>query len=198
MKRLLLASNNQHKAFEFKEKFKASGLDLELMIPKEISSKEIDVLEDGLTLEDNSEKKAVGFFKAFGITTIADDTGLEITALNGRPGVNSARFSGIHGNDKANREKALYELENKSDRSAQFRTVLCMYDGMKKLFFNGICKGTIIESEKGENGFGYDSIFVPDGFNKTFAQLSSEEKNNISHRAKAIENFTKFLSEIKK
>lgn len=193
MKKILLASNNKHKAEEFKAKFRSLGLEVELLIPREISANDVDIAEDGQTLEENSEKKAVGFFESFNITSLADDTGLEVDALEGRPGVLSARYSGTHGHDQENRTKILNELQNIKNRRARFRTVLCLYNGKDSLRFEGICTGQIAEQEKGNNGFGYDSIFIPDGFTKTFAELTAEEKNTISHRAKAIDNIAAFL-----
>ena len=166
-----------------------------IKILSEVLDELFDVVEDGLTLEENAFKKASEYHNLTVLPCFADDTGLEIDALNGEPGVHSARFAGEHGNDAENRKKVLYLLSNFpiEKRTAQFRTVICFYDGSKPYFIEGICKGKINFDEKGTNGFGYDSIFIPDGSTKTFAEMNPFEKNEISHRGKAIRNFVQFL-----
>jgi XTP/dITP diphosphohydrolase len=193
---LLLGSNNQHKAKEINqiiEKSLPGKFDIKIL--SDVLENPYDVIEDGLTLEENAFKKASEYFQLTGLPCFADDTGLEIDALNGLPGVNSARFSGEHGNDAENRKKVLALLDNVADenRTARFRTVICFYDGTKAEYIEGICKGSIIREELGTGGFGYDSIFVPFEHKITFAQMSAEDKNLLSHRGKAIRNFIGFL-----
>ncbi len=194
--KILLASNNKHKAEEIKHILdEILPNQIELVLPKQITDTPIDPEETGINLGENAEIKAKAFFDEYKIICIADDTGLEIEALDMAPGVNSARFSGVHGNDKANRSKVLDLLKNKNNRNARFRCVFCFYDGKAKHFSEGICNGKIIDDERGEMGFGYDSIFVPDGFNQTFAEMNSSEKNAISHRFKATLNLADFLKD---
>jgi len=144
----------------------------------------LDVVEDTDTLEGNAELKARAFFDKAQIPVIADDTGLEIDALDGRPGVYSARFAGEDVTYADNRRKALELLANIPDkkRTARFRTVICYFDGKRKEFIEGRCDGKIIFEDRGDAGFGYDQIFMPDGYDRTFAEMSADEKNAISHR----------------
>lgn len=196
---LLLGSNNKHKAKEIDNIFNEFNLkNIELKTISEITDLNIDVEESGVTLEQNALLKASFFSQQFNLPTIADDTGLEVDALNGLPGVYSARFSGIHGNDKANRRKLLDMLSNfpEEARTARFRTVICLFDNGKDYFVEGICQGRIINEERGDGGFGYDAIFIPDGYTKTFAEMTFEEKNSISHRGKAIRNLVYLLKKI--
>ena len=131
----------------------------------------------------------------YGFDCFADDTGLEIKALNNAPGVYSARYAGEAKDSKANIRKALSELQNKTDRSARFRTVIALILGEDEYLFEGIVEGLIIEEERGEKGFGYDPVFVPQGFTETFAELGSEAKNTISHRAEAVKKLKQFIDE---
>ena len=149
--------------------------------------------ETGSTLEENSFQKAFQLARRYGVNVIADDTGLEVDALGGRPGVYSARFAGPDASDKDNRRKLLEELEGKDNRQARFRTVITLSDGNRWYQFEGVAEGEITHTEQGEKGFGYDSIFKPQGYDKTFAQMTPEEKNRISHRAKAIRQLLDFL-----
>ncbi len=195
--KILLASNNQNKAKEIFGRIQNAGLNVDILIPNMVSTEIFNVEENGKTLEENAFLKADFFYKKFGFPTFADDTGLEVDALNGEPGVFSARFSGVYGNDKANRLKLLKVLANlpESQKTARFRTVICFIDNEKSNFFEGVCFGKIISEERGECGFGYDSIFVPEGYDLTFAEMSFEEKNCISHRSRAIDKFINFLKE---
>ena len=196
---LLLGSNNIHKKKEKQSLFNEYlGNKYKILVPSDLVENPIDVIEDGQTLEENACKKAKEYFETYKIPCFADDTGLEIAALNGMPGVNSARFSGQHGNDFFNRMKVIKLLSetNTKDWSAQFRTIICFYDGKNKYLVEGICKGKIIDQERGTKGFGYDSIFIPENFEKTFAEMELYEKNSISHRYKAIMNFINLLKKI--
>lgn len=194
--KILLGSNNRHKQRELQQIFDrhAPGL-VELLMPGDILNESLDVVEDGTTLEENARKKAIAFNTASDMPAIADDTGLEIISLNGAPGVHSARFSGEYGNDKANRAKVLKLMADVPDakRTARFRTVICFADGNNHFFVDGICRGFIGREERGSGGFGYDSLFFPDGYQKTFAEMPADEKNAISHRANAAVNFVRFL-----
>jgi len=193
---LLLGSNNKHKASEIRQILDVvlhSGYSLKIL--SDVLSEFYDVVEDGETLEENAFKKANEYYQMTKIPCFADDTGLEIDALNGAPGVKSARFAGDDCIDKNNRMKVLKLMKDipEGKRTAQFRTVICYVDQHQTKYIEGICKGKIIFEERGTNGFGYDSIFVPEGFNKTFAEMDADEKNLISHRGNAIRKFAKFL-----
>lgn len=190
-KKLVLATGNEGKRKEIQHLLDHLGLQI-------FSIRDFDNLpaidEDQPTLEGNAEKKARVIFEELGIPTLADDTGLEVEALGGRPGVYSARYAGEDGNAVANRVLLLKELSGKSNRKAQFRTVLCLIVGQETHSFEGVCKGAITKTERGEGGFGYDSIFIPEGYTSTFAEMTIDEKNKISHRGRALQQFVKFLS----
>jgi len=194
---ILIASNNKHKVKEIKEiVYKNVGNTINFITAKELNIN-INPEETGSTLAENAKIKAIAFYNASKIPVIADDSGLEVEILNGLPGIHSARFADIN-NDKANREKLLSLLKNETNRKAKFHTFIAYYNGQETLFFEGECKGNIIHNERGNNGFGYDPIFVPDGYNKTFAELTENEKNKISHRHNAILNFcNNFLKNLK-
>lgn len=147
-----------------------------------------DVVEDAPTLEGNAELKARAIANATGIAALADDTGLEVDALDGAPGVWSARFAGEPSDDAANRRLLLERLDGVEHRSARFRTVMCVVDPAGEVIFaEGVCEGTIGDIDRGERGFGYDAIFIPaDGDGRTFAQMNAAEKNAISHRSRAL------------
>jgi XTP/dITP diphosphohydrolase len=148
-----------------------------------------DVVEDGVTLEENAKKKAVEIALATGCWAMADDSGLEVDALNGAPGVYSARYAGEHCSYADNNVKLLEALAGKTKRTARFRTVIALSDPAGSVeTVSGECIGTVIEEQRGTNGFGYDPLFVPDGYSQTFAELSAEVKNRISHRANALQN----------
>lgn len=152
-----------------------------------------DVEETETTMEGNAALKAKGFFEHTGLPCFSDDSGLEVHVLNGEPGVYSARYAGEPSNSTANIVKLLHNLKGKTDREAQFRTVIAYYDGKKMHFFEGIVKGQIIDTPRGTNGFGYDPIFIPDGFDQTFAEMDSGAKHAISHRGIAVRKFADFL-----
>jgi XTP/dITP diphosphohydrolase len=186
--KLLLGSNNRNKQKELQAIFdKEIPGSIDLLIPEDVLSEKIEVDETGMTFEENAYLKAKAFYDASGIPTFAEDTGLEIDALNGEPGIYSARYSGEHGNDSANRRKVLELMKDipPEQRTARFRTVICLIINDNVEYLEGICKGKIIFEEHGSNGFGYDPIFVPDGYDMTFAEMASELKNSISHRNKA-------------
>lgn len=193
---ILLGSNNRHKQKEFQNLLEVGfGGKFRLFIPNEILKKDVDIDETGSTLQENARLKAMEFNKLTKIPCFADDTGLEIDSLGGLPGVHSARFSGIYGNDSENRKKVLQMMHGVplEKRTAAFRTVICYFDGTHTHFVEGFCNGKIIYGEKGSNGFGYDSIFLPDGNNLTFAEMTAEEKNKISHRSIAARKFVELL-----
>ncbi len=152
-----------------------------------------DVVEDADTLEGNALKKVLAASEYSNMPAIADDTGLEVDALDGRPGVYSARYAGEDGNAVANRALLCKELKDKHNRSARFRTVLAFWDGEQVHYFEGACEGRILDHEVGIGGFGYDPLFVPDGYERTFAEMPAGEKNKISHRGRALQKFVAFL-----
>lgn len=191
--KLLLATNNLHKVEEIRRKIDRE--EVELLTLKDLNF-EIEVEEDKDTLEGNSLKKAFEIFQKTGYSTLADDTGLFVDALNGAPGVYSSRYAGENATYDDNCRKLLSELQGVplEKRTASFITVICLVtDNNKHYFFEGKVEGIIKETKSGENGFGYDPLFIPAGFNKTYAEMNSEEKNQCSHRAKALEKFKNFL-----
>ncbi len=183
--KLVIATRNAHKLEEIQAIFDFQGLEVQSAFEfPEIP----DVVEDGETLEANAEKKAVEIARATGCWAMADDSGLEVAALNGAPGVYSARYAGDECSYSANNEKLRRELADKADRSACFRTVVALSDpGGSVQTVAGKCPGQIIEELRGTNGFGYDPLFIPDGYSETFAELDSTVKNKISHRARALQ-----------
>lgn len=152
-----------------------------------------DIPETSDTFKGNAQQKADYIFEKFGLNCFADDSGLEVDALNGAPGVYSARFAGDQKDDDANNQLLISKLKNESNRSARFKTVICLILEGKHYFFEGTVEGKIILEARGEDGFGYDPLFVPNGIDKTFAELSLEEKNQMSHRAQAVEKMVTFL-----
>ncbi|WP_071125922.1 RdgB/HAM1 family non-canonical purine NTP pyrophosphatase [Peptoniphilus lacydonensis] len=194
MKTLVLSTDNKNKLKEIKEIL--GDLDIEIMAKSDIYDLDFEVEEDGLTLYDNALKKANAIAERTKYAVLSDDTGLFVNALGGEPGVHSARYASEH-DDKKNREKLLKNLEDKEDRSAYFKTQIILIDEDKNIIpIEGICEGSISKKEKGSQGFGYDSIFIPRGFDKTFAELGVAEKNKISHRAKALENLKNKILEL--
>lgn len=188
MKRIIAASSNAHKIKEIQAIMGKFGM--EVVSRKDAGIPDFEIEEDGETFEENSYKKAYEIMKVCGEITVADDSGLMVDYLGGAPGVYSARFAGEECDDNKNNEKLIKLLNGLSaeDRKAKFVSVITLvYPGGETLVARGECPGRIIEAPTGENGFGYDPLFVPDGYEKTFAQLSEEEKNEISHRAKALE-----------
>jgi len=183
------ATNNPNKINEVKA---VIGNEIELLSLEKIGFHG-EIPETGNTLEYNSKQKASYIFEHFHINTIADDSGLEVEALHGEPGVRSARFAGEHGNDKANTALLLEKLKNETNRKAQFRTVITCIKGAESHQFEGIIEGKIANSPAGSHGFGYDPVFIPDGYDHTFAQMTPAEKNQISHRSRAIKKLSAFL-----
>lgn len=194
-KKLVVSTGNKNKVQEIKEIL--GDLNIEVLTKNDIGIEEFDVVEDGATLEENSIKKAKALAEKTDYMVIADDTGLFVNALNGEPGVYSSRYAGQDGNDKKNCEKLLKNLEGVEDRNAYFKTVIVLITEDKKVLkAEGICKGMINIDPKGQNGFGYDPLFIPQGFDKTFAELGHEVKNKISHRALALKELRNILIEI--
>ena len=189
MKKLVFATNNEHKVEEIRNKL---GGIFEISTLKEIGCTE-EIPEDSGTLEGNALQKAHYLYNNYGCNCFADDTGLEVEALNGAPGVFSARYAGDGHDSEANMQKLLQELEGKENRKAQFRTAICLIMNGEEHLFEGIVKGEIIEEKRGGAGFGYDPIFVPEGYELTFAELGNDIKNTISHRARAVEKLCQFL-----
>ena len=189
--RLVCASANPDKVAEI-EHILGDVVDL-LPRPAELP----DVVEDADTLEGNARLKAIAICEATGLAAVADDTGLEVVALDGAPGVHSARWAGEACSYADNRDKLLRQLSGRSDRRAVFRTcVLVRWPDGRELVVDGVCPGTITEAERGERGFGYDSLFVPDeGDGRSFAEMSEADKHAISHRGKAFRNLLTALSE---
>lgn len=190
MDKLVLASRNKHKISEMQEILK--GLGIEVLSALDFPELE-DVDEDQPTLEGNALKKARYVHKQTGLPSLSDDTGLEVNALDGAPGVYSARYAGENVTYQDNVMKLLAELDGVIQRSAQFRTVLALVDGDTENTFEGICEGEILTEQKGERGFGYDPVFRPKGYEQTFAEINPEIKNEISHRGRAIQKFIEFL-----
>ena len=189
--KLVFATNNAHK---LEEVAAILGDAYQLLSLREIGC-DVDIPETAETFAGNAMLKAQFIKEHYGYDCFADDSGLEVDALNGEPGVYSARYSG--GGSDANMDKLLHNLTGKSERGAQFRTVIALLIGDDTQLFEGIVRGTIIEERRGAEGFGYDPIFVPDGYDLTFAQLGGEIKNRISHRAKAVEQLAQYLNKIK-
>ncbi|MBO6516007.1 MAG: RdgB/HAM1 family non-canonical purine NTP pyrophosphatase [Bacteroidia bacterium] len=154
-----------------------------------------DIPETATTLEGNALLKSQYVIDRFNCNVFSDDTGLEIAALNGEPGVYSARYAGDDKNNQNNIDLVLKKLENKSDRSARFRTAISLFWDGKPFLFEGIVTGTILTERRGTGGFGYDPVFLPDGFDQSFAEMSSQQKNKISHRGRAIDKMVSFLKQ---
>mgnify|MGYP000023531149 CR=1 FL=1 len=189
---IVFASNNAHKLEEVSSKLPSQYKILSL---KDVFG-EVDIPETGTTLNENAAIKARYVFERTGKNCFADDTGLEIEALNGEPGVYSARYAGENCTFQDNMDKVLSKLEGKSSRIAKFRTVICLILDGKEYFFEGKVDGEMLTEEHGEKGFGYDPIFRPNGFSESFAQMSLEQKNEISHRGKAVQKLVDFLSDL--
>ena len=190
--KLIFATNNQHKVDEIRSVITGC---FELITLKEAGIG-IDIPEPYHTLEENASGKSKTVFKITGINCFSEDTGLEVNALNGDPGVKSARYAGDSRSFDDNIDKLLINLSGKQDRSARFRTVISLLLEGREIFFEGICEGQIIKEKRGKNGFGYDPVFIPDGTNKTFAEMSINEKNVYSHRKKATEKLVTFLNSL--
>lgn len=186
---LIFATNNQHKVDEIRavlppdfhlETLKEAGIDIDIPEPHD-------------TLQDNAREKAATIYQRTGTSCFSEDTGLEVFSLQGEPGVKSARYAGEDKAFQKNIDKLLLNLQGKEDRSARFRTVVCLILHGEEHFFEGICTGRIIETQKGNGGFGYDPVFIPDGATKTFAEMTTDEKNVFSHRRKAVDQLVAFL-----
>lgn len=188
---LIFASNNKHKVKEIKS---ILGNSFTLLSLSDLAIQE-DIPEDEPLLEGNALAKARFIHKATGMNVFADDTGLETEALNGLPGVHSARFAGESKDSSANIEKLLLLLGKTENRKARFRTVIALIFENKEYLFEGIVNGNIISVKRGNEGFGYDPVFIPEGKNLTFAEMSLDEKNSISHRARAFEKLRGFLDQ---
>jgi XTP/dITP diphosphohydrolase len=189
MKKIVFASANAHKIEEVSHKLGG----MPLLGLKDINCNE-DIPETAATLEGNAILKARYVWERYQVPVFADDTGLEIFALNNEPGVYSARYAGDQKDSTANRKLVLDKMRNEVFRRARFRTVICYIEDGKEYLFEGIVEGHILREERGTQGFGYDSIFIPTNNSRTFAQMSIEEKSLLSHRAKALERFKAFLS----
>ncbi len=189
---LVFATNNQHKLLEINtilsDTFKILSL-------KDINCND-EIPETGDTLEANASQKAWYIYEKYNVNCFADDTGLEVDALNNAPGVYSARYAGEERSAGKNMEKVLHNLRGKTDRKAQFRTVISLIINGKEMLFDGVVKGRIIENERGGKGFGYDPIFVPDGYDETFAEMGISIKNRISHRANAVNKLSAYLKRL--
>ena len=188
--KLVFATNNRHKLDEVAAKIDGK---IELLTLNDIGCYD-DIEETGTTFKQNASIKSQFIYKKYNLDCFGDDSGLEIDALNGEPGVYSARYAGEHGNHAANIKKVLDNLEGETNRKARFRTVISLILNGKEHFFDGTVEGTIRTAPSGTDGFGYDPIFEPDGYNITFAEMSMDAKNQISHRAKAMEQLVSFLS----
>jgi len=187
---LLFATSNKNKVLEIKK-----------VLPKEFNIKSLDdigfceeIPENENTIEGNAIFKANYMYKKYNLNVFADDTGLEVDSLNGKPGVHSARYAGISKNSTDNINKLLKKLKNKKNRKARFKTVIALILNSKIHTFEGVVEGIITKKPKGENGFGYDPVFIPRGYTKTFGELSLEEKNSISHRSLAMNKLIDFIS----
>ncbi|WP_291115584.1 non-canonical purine NTP diphosphatase [Flavobacterium sp. UBA6135] len=188
---IVFASNNPNKVKE-----------IQLLLPKTITLLSLeaigcikDIPETAQTIEGNAILKANYITQNYNLNCFADDTGLEVEALNGEPGVYSARYAGNQRNANDNMDKLLLNLSDKTNRKAQFKTTICLNIEGQQHLFEGIIKGTITKEKKGNQGFGYDPIFIPDGYDKTFAEMTIQEKSIISHRGLAVEKLVAFLNE---
>ncbi|GAA4100996.1 non-canonical purine NTP diphosphatase [Mucilaginibacter panaciglaebae] len=190
MQQLVFATNNAHKLEEIQAKLAGR---IELLSLDDINCHD-DIEETGLTFAENAAIKSRFIYDKYQVNCFGDDSGLEIDALGGEPGVYSARYAGKHGDHAANIAKVLNNLKDKSDRTARFRTVISLIWNGEERFFDGAVEGTIRMEPSGNGGFGYDPIFQPDGYHITFAEMSLQEKNNISHRAIAVEKLAEFLN----
>ena len=192
MRKIVFATHNQNKLKEIRT-----------MMPRSIKLLSLDdilchdeIPETADTIEGNAKLKADHVYYKYNLPCFADDTGLEVEALGGEPGVRSARYAGNDKNSEANIDKLLFNLKHKESRAAQFKTVIHLMDKKENKRFTGICKGHIIENKRGDGGFGYDSIFVPEDYKETFAELSSAIKNKISHRGLAVNKLISYLKSI--
>lgn len=189
--KIVFATNNTHKLSEVRA---VLGEGFELVTLREVGITE-DIPETGATLDENASIKARYVYERTGLDCFADDTGLEVEALNGAPGVHSARYATDGHDFAANNRKLLRELNGITNRRARFRTVISLIRGGEELQVEGIVRGTIATEESGNEGFGYDPLFIPEGYDHTFADMSADEKNAISHRGRAVAELVKVLKE---
>ena len=187
--KIIFATNNAHKLSEVQA---VLGDSFELVTPRMCGVEE-DIPETAATLEGNASQKSHYLYERTGLDCFADDTGLEVEALGGEPGVHSARYATDGHDFAANNRLLLKNLEGKENRRARFRTVISLIEGGEEHLFEGIVEGRIIDHESGEEGFGYDPLFVPDGFDRTFAEMTAEEKNAVSHRGRAVRKLVAYL-----
>lgn len=192
MNTLIFATNNQHKVDEIRN---VLGSRFEIITLKE-SGIDIDIPEPHNTLEANATEKSTTIYQMTGKNCFSEDTGLEVFGLNGEPGVKSARYAGEKQSFKANVEKLLQKMETVENRKARFKTVISLIVESEEIQFEGICDGEIIMKERGQNGFGYDPVFVPTGSKLTFAEMNTQEKNTFSHRKKAMDKLILFLQSV--
>ncbi len=190
--KLIFATNNQHKADEIRSVLKGP---VELVTLREAGI-DIDIPEPYDTLEENASTKSATIFKMTGTACFSEDTGLEVDALGGEPGVKSARYAGQDRSFDANIDKLLEKLQGETNRKARFRTVISLLINGRETLFEGICEGRIIEERRGNSGFGYDPVFIPDGSDLSFAQMDITGKNQYSHRKKATEKLVAFLNSL--
>lgn len=190
--KLIFATNNQHKVDEMRS---AIGDEFEIITLKEAGI-DIDIPEPHDTLEENASEKSKTIYELTGTNCFSEDTGLEVEALNGEPGVKSARYAGDGKSFDRNIEKLLAKLEGSPNRQARFRAVISLIIDGKENLFEGACKGNILKTKKGEGGFGYDPVFLPEGAIHTFAEMGIEEKNQFSHRKKAADKLVAFLKHL--
>lgn len=190
--KLVFATHNEHKLNE-----------VQRMLPKEITLLTLDEIgcfedipETSNTIEGNAIQKALYIKEKYGYDTFADDTGLEVAALDNAPGVYSARYAGEAKDNEANIDLLLANMKGKQERQAQFKTIFALCLGEDLHTFEGIVRGEITHERKGEGGFGYDAVFLPEGYTDTFAQMSADQKNSISHRGRALQKLTAFLKEV--
>jgi XTP/dITP diphosphohydrolase len=192
--KIIFATNNQHKVDEIRSALPES---LSIITLKEAGI-DIDIPEPHATLQDNAAEKARTIYQLTKLNCFSEDTGLEVYSLNNEPGVRSARYAGEEKSFDNNINKLLSKLKDSTERKARFRTVICLILDNKEHFFEGICEGEIVNEKKGQQGFGYDPIFIPVGSAKTFAEMGINEKNSFSHRKKATDKLVTFLKEVQK
>lgn len=189
MKKLVIATNNAHKLEEIKA---ILGNEFELLSLKDIHC-DVDIPENSDTLEGNASQKSHYVYENYGLDCFADDTGLEVEALGGAPGVHTARYATEGHDTDANTRKLLHELEGVKNRKARFRTIVSLIENGVEHQFEGIVNGEITTEKKGEKGFGYDPVFIPEGYTETFAELGVDVKNQVSHRSRAIAKLCEYL-----
>lgn len=187
--RLVFVTNNTNKVAEVSRQL---GNDYTFLSLADINCHE-DIAETSPTIPGNAQQKARYVFEKYGVNCFSEDTGLEVDALGGAPGVLTARYAGPDRDAKANMQKVLKEMEDKADRKARFRTVICLIQDGKETLFEGVCEGNIAGRLRGTQGFGYDPIFIPNGSSETFGQMGFTAKKNHSHRAKAVQKLVDFL-----